>query len=122
MASRSKLLSDPEFLLEYMHDIPDESDSDDDFDGYLDPEEGPVAYRSIAEVEEETSHSLRRSLSLDNLSESPLAGLSPSHSPMQGEYVNGSPLASVSPTPSHATAATSSSSFTSQVQLLHTRI
>ena len=42
MASRARLSSDPEYLLEYMHDLPDESDSDEDFDGYLDPDDGPV--------------------------------------------------------------------------------
>ena len=42
MASRRTLSSDPEFLLEFMHDLPDESDSDDDFDGYLEPDDGPV--------------------------------------------------------------------------------
>ena len=35
MASRRTLSSDPEFQLEFMHDLPDESDSDDNFDGYL---------------------------------------------------------------------------------------
>ena len=39
----------PSFLL---HAIPDESDSDEDCDGYLNTDEGPVAYRSIAEFEE----------------------------------------------------------------------
>eukprot|EP00731_Ephydatia_muelleri_P039227 Em1239g1a len=39
MASRRHLPSDPEFLLEYMENI--ESDiSDDEFDGYIDEEEG----------------------------------------------------------------------------------
>ena len=37
-----KLPSNPEFLLEYMRDLPDEGESDDDFDGYLDTDEGPV--------------------------------------------------------------------------------
>ena len=49
----AKLPSDPDVLLEYLHDLPDESDSDEDFDGYLDAEEGPVVYRSTAEFEEE---------------------------------------------------------------------
>ena len=35
LASRRTLSSDPELQLEFMHDLPDESDSDDDFDGYL---------------------------------------------------------------------------------------
>ena len=49
MASRSSLLSDPDVLLEYLHNLPDESDSEDDFDGYLGPEDGPVAYRTSFE-------------------------------------------------------------------------
>ena len=113
----ARLSSNPEFLLEYLHDIPDESDSDEDFDGYLDADEGPVAYRSVAEFEEESAHAPRRSLSLDDLSESPLSELSPSHSPMQGEHASGSPLAGNSPTQFHTTAAASSSTLTSQVLL-----
>ena len=50
----ARLPADPDLLLEYLHDILDESDSDD-FDRYLDAEEGPVAYRSMAEFEEECS-------------------------------------------------------------------
>ena len=115
----AKLPSDPDVLLEYLHDLPDESDSDEDFDGYLDPEEGPVAYRSTAEFEEEEpSLVLRRSLSAADLSESPLSGLSPSHSPMQGEHASGSPLARDSPTHSHTTLAASSSTPTSQVFII----
>ena len=37
MASRSALSSDPDVLLEYLHDLPDESNSEDEFDGYLVP-------------------------------------------------------------------------------------
>ena len=43
MASRWALPSDPEYLLDLISDLPDESDSSDDFEGYLDPEDGPVA-------------------------------------------------------------------------------
>ena len=114
----ARLPSDPDLLLEYLHDIPDESDSDDDFDGYLDAEEGPVAYRSMAEFEEESALASRRSLSLDDLSESPLSEMSPSHSPMQGEHASGSPLAGDSSTQSYTTAAASSSTLTAQVFIL----
>ena len=38
----AKLPSDPDMLLEYLHDLRDESDSDEDFDGCLGPVEGPV--------------------------------------------------------------------------------
>ena len=108
----AKLPSDPDALLEYLHDLPDKSDSDEDFDGYLDPEEGPVAYRSMEEFEEEEpSPVVRRSLAVDDLSESPLSGLSPSHSPMQGEHASGSLLARDSPTHSHTTLAASSSTY-----------
>ena len=47
MASHGTLPSDPEILLDIMHDLPDESDTDDDFDGYLEPEDSPVAYRNL---------------------------------------------------------------------------
>ena len=109
----ARLPSNPEFLLEYLHDIPDESDSNEDFDRYLDADEGPVAYRSVAEFEEESALAPRRSLSLDDLSKSLLSELSPSHSPMQGEHASWSPLAGNSPTQSHTTAGASSSTPTS---------
>lgn len=123
MASRGTLPSDPDFLLDFMHDLPDESDSDDDFDGYLEPEDGPIAYRNASELEDAETSSLRhRSRSLQDLSEleqgtellreSPLSEVSHSPSPMQGEHASGSPLAlaGVSPTP------TCSSTLTGQVK------
>lgn len=116
MASRRALPSDPEYLLDLISDLPDESDSDDDFEGYLDPEDGPVAYRSAAELLE--GHS-PRSQSLEDLTESPLAGRSPSHSPMQGLDASGSPLAASSPTQSCASAESSSSTPTSKVYTTH---
>ena len=89
MASRDTLPSDPHFLLDYMHDFPYESGSDDDFEGYLEPEDGPVAYRSADEYCEDGLSSTRpRSRSLDDLSQEPAlelhseSPLSPSLSPM----------------------------------------
>lgn len=104
MASRAMLPSDPDFLLDLMHDLPEESDSDDDFDRYLEPEDGPNAYRNASELEDVETSSLRcRSKSLQDLTEleqgteflheSPLSRLSHSPSPMQGEHASGSPLA-----------------------------
>ena len=69
MAMMARLPSSPDLLLEYLPDIPDESDSNGDFDGYLDVEEGPVADRSasMAEFEkEESALASRRSLSLND--------------------------------------------------------
>ena len=66
MASRSALPSDPDVLLEYLHDLPDESDSEDEFDGYLGPEEGPVAYHTSFE-EYGDEGPMHRSASLDDL-------------------------------------------------------
>ena len=104
MAARTKLPSDPSFLLEYMQDMPSESDSDDDFEGYLGPEDGPVAYRTAADIamveREDACTPIRRSRSVDSLtaeeSALPESPLSPSQSPMQGHHSSGSPLASVS--------------------------
>ena len=45
MASRAKISSDPAVLLEYMEGLSCDSESDDDFDGYLGPEDGPIASR-----------------------------------------------------------------------------
>ena len=106
MASCGTLPSDPDFLLDFMEDLPEESDSDEEFDGYLEPEDGPIAYRNASELEDEETSNLRcRSRSLQDLSEgmheSPLSRLSHSPSPMQGECASGSPLvlAGASPTP-----------------------
>ena len=113
MATRRALPSDPEYLLDLISDLPDESDSDDDFEGYLDPEDGPVAYRSSAELLE--GGRITRSQSLENLSElhglpeSPLGGRSPSHSPMQGLDASSSPLAAGSSTQPCTSAESSSS-------------
>ena len=59
----------PRDLLELMHDLPEESDSNDDFDGYLDPEYGPVAHRSAADYGATFSPRIR-SRSLDDLTDS----------------------------------------------------
>ena len=67
MASRAALPSDPEFLLDLMHNLPVDSDSDDEFDGYLEPEDGPVVFRSAAELDDE-AYTLR-SQSLQDLTE-----------------------------------------------------
>ena len=125
MASHAALPSDPEFLLNLMHDLPDESDSDDEFNGYLEPEDRPVVFRSAAELDDEAyslrSQSLQDLTELDEASkilqtESPLLGLTPSLSPMQGQHASGSPLAGGSPT-QPCTAANSSSTLTPQVQM-----
>ena len=94
MASGAYLPSDPNHLLQILDDMLDEIESDDDFEGYLESDEGPVAYRRGHE-----SPPMHRSLSLDSLLEAgdealetPLARTSPSLSPMQGENASGSPL------------------------------
>ena len=100
MASRASLLSDPEFLLNLMDNLPAESDSDeDDFDGYLEADEVPAAQRR-----EDRSTSIRRSSSVSSLQdpvlleESPLNDRSPSPIRMQGAHASGSPLS-----PAHST-------------------
>ena len=48
MACRDTLPSDPSFLLEYLEQLPYESDSDgDEFEGYLGPDDGPVVIHAI---------------------------------------------------------------------------
>ena len=48
MACRDTLPSDTSFLLEYLEQLPYESDSDGDkFEGYLGPDDGPVIIRAI---------------------------------------------------------------------------
>ena len=97
-----------------MQDLPVESDSDEEFEEYLEPEDGP----HISD-DETCSSPQRLSHSLDDIStageaasfpESPLAVISPSFSPMQGESSNGLPPAcrtSPTPTLTDAHAATS---------------
>ena len=104
-----------------MHDLPDESDSDDDFDGYLEPDDGPVAYRREENFEEPDRRwsSSRRSRSLESLAEteqgppldteSPLVSLSPSYSPMQGHNASRSPLAATTLAPRYSGTATGAS-------------
>ena len=58
MAARQCLPSDPDFLLRYIDELPDAADSDFEFEGYLDEDEGPVACTS-------QDDELQRSPSLD---------------------------------------------------------
>ena len=102
MASRAKISSDPAVLLEYnniMEVLSCDSESDDDFDGYVGPEDGPVACATVPEVVEREGlcSSVWRSLSTDNLtaaevSELPESPFTSSVSPMQGQHSSGSPL------------------------------
>ena len=83
---RANLPSDPEVLLEIMQELPDDSGSEDEFDGYLDEEDGPIVLRASGRCSDEsyTSAQLPRSRSVASLREtvvaleSPLPALSPS--------------------------------------------
>ena len=46
MTVRQCLPSDPDFLPRYIDELPDDADSDFEFEGYLDEYEGPVACTS----------------------------------------------------------------------------
>ena len=69
MASRAKMSCEPAVLLEYMEGLSCDSESDDDFDGYLEPEDGPVACATVPEVVEREGlcSPVRRPLSTDDL-------------------------------------------------------
>ena len=92
MACRDTLPSDTSFLLEYLEQLPYESDSDGDkFEGYLGPDDGPVIIRAIDYAgyeDQELQSPPYRSRSLDSLTvmgqecESPLPSISPSLFPM----------------------------------------
>ena len=58
MAARQCLTSDHDFLLRYIDELPDDADSDFEFEGYLDEDKGPVACTS-------QDDELQRSPSLD---------------------------------------------------------
>ena len=79
---RNTLSSDPNYLLSLMSEIGDESDSDEEFDGWLGEDDGPVVtyYGSSDECEASSAQIEHRSHSLDLAVESPQ---SPTHSPMQ---------------------------------------
>ena len=78
MASRTTL---PSFLLEYMEELPNESDSDHDFEGYLEPEDGPCALLGDQDGDGTSPGEVCGSTEQPTTElESPLAGLSPSPS------------------------------------------
>ena len=91
MACRDTLPSDTSFLLEYLEQLPFESDSDGDkFEGYFGPDDGPVIIRAIDYAgykDQELQSPPYHSRSLDSLTvmgqecESPLPSISPSLSP-----------------------------------------
>ena len=58
MAARQCLPSDPDFLLRYIDELPDDAHKDFEFEGYLDKDEGIVACTS-------QDDELQRSPSLD---------------------------------------------------------
>ena len=58
MAARQCLPSDADFRLRYIDELPDDADSDFEFEGYLDEDEEPVACTS-------QDNELQRSPSLD---------------------------------------------------------
>ena len=98
MTSRRQctLPSDSEFLVALISELEDESESEDEFDGWLDEDDGPRVVRSCNDVRSDRSPAAlhQRSLSLDSMDaladndflspESPLE-LSPSHSPRHAQ-------------------------------------
>ena len=99
------------------------SESDDDFDGYVGPEDGPVACATVPEVVEREGlcSSVWRSLSTDDLiaaevSVLPRSPFTSSVSPMQGQHSSGSPLSLTSETnSSHSTIFNSATIISPQV-------
>ena len=100
-----------------------ECESDDDFDVFLAPEDGPVACATVPEVVEREGlcSPTWRSLSTDDLtaaevSELPESLFTSSVSPMQGQHSSGSPLSHTSETnSSHSTIFNSATISTPQV-------
>ena len=100
-----------------------DSESDNDFDGYVGPEDGPVACATVPEVVEREGlcPPVWRSLSTDDLtaaevSERPESLFTSSVSPMQGQYSSGSLLSLTSETnSSHSTIFNSATIPTPQV-------
>ena len=123
MVSRAKISSDPAVLLEYMEVLSCDSESDNDFDGYVGPMDGPVACTTVPEVVEWEGlcSSVWRSLSTDDLTAAEVSKLTElpltsSVSPMQGQHSSGSPLSLSSETnSSHSTISNSATILTPQV-------
>ena len=100
-----------------------DSESDDDFDGYVGPEDGPVACATVPEVVEREGlcSPVWHSLSTDDLtaaevSELPKSPFTSSVSPMQGQHSSGSLLSLTSETnSSHSTIFNSATIPTPQV-------
>ena len=104
MAARQCLPSDPDFLLRYIDELPDDADSDFEFEGYLDEDEGPVACTSqddelqcspsldSVEAERDESPLVVASATSHSLPPRARETMSSSLSPMQGEVASGSPL------------------------------
>ena len=85
MASRVPLPSDPEYLLNYLDSLPEESDTDEEFEGYLGQDEGPAHQRRDGGSPlRGRAHSLESLSDAALLVESPLTDRSPSPTPMQG--------------------------------------
>jgi hypothetical protein len=90
MASRTTLPSEPSFLLEYMEELPNESDSDYDFESYLEPEDGPCALLCDQDGDGTSPGEVCGSTEQPTTElESPLACLNPSAVPMQGNHSSG---------------------------------
>ena len=123
MASRAKISSDPAVLLEYKEGLSCDSESNDNFDGYLGPEDGPVVCATVPEVVEREGlcSPVRFSLLTDDIttaevSELPESPFTNSVSPMQGQHSSGSPLSLTSETnSSHSTIFNSATNPTPQV-------
>ena len=124
-SSRPRTLSsDPDFLLSLIGDI-EESDSEDEFEGWLGPDDGPtILQNSVTEdYEESPTPLMRRSHSLDSLEmavalpesrqASPSSPMqvdmtSPSLTPMQSPTLCSTPA----PPPSHTSSTASATSTT----------
>ena len=77
-ARRSRTLpSDPDFLLSLMSELGDESESEDEFDGWLGPDDGPLVLRGSS-----ASPHLRHSPSLESLDLATVAAPHATESPL----------------------------------------
>ena len=90
MTSLTTLRSDPSFLLEDMEEVPNESYNDYDYEGYLEPEDGPCALLFVQDGDGTSPVDVCGSTEQPTTElESPLAGLSHSPVPMQGNHSTG---------------------------------
>ena len=116
---------DPDFLVEYIDNLSEEADSEEEFEGYLGPEDGSIAH-DRGHCQTAAHLSLIRLCSLDSLAmheheqthnaELLLTSTSPSLSPVECQHVSCSPLAT---NPTHSSPLADDAAYQVIIRCMH---